>query len=118
MTSFLEVMRKKRSSSSPQLFAENAPSRGQHSENTGLPQCQLFTKKSKSLEPALAPAWSRCGSDHSRESPNRYLGNRRPSETMMAMSFIARQIEIFRGVLDNEFTDRITLTVRSHSFQE
>jgi hypothetical protein len=81
-------------------------------------QCQLFNKKPKNLETALAPAWSRCHSNHCRQSPRRCLRNRRLSEMTMAMSFIARQIEIPHGVLDNKFTDRITLTFPSYSSQE
>ncbi len=104
-------------------FSLKRPLRGSnHLENTGLTGVPVIQQKGpRNLETTLArrcPAFSGCHSDHRRESRKRCVGDRKFSEMMAAMSFIARWMKISDAGRDNKFVDRISLTSLCYSFQE
>ena len=58
---------------------------------------------------ALSRPWGNAIQEHRYGPPRRFLVNRRFSEKLTAMSFVAKWMEISHADLDNEFTRRITL---------
>jgi hypothetical protein len=96
-------------------FSLKRPLRGSNRfENTGLTGLSVIQKRRpRNLETALArrcPALSRCYSDHRRESRKRCVGDRKFSEMLVAMFFIARWMKISDAGRVNKFVDRITVT--------
>jgi hypothetical protein len=91
-------------------------------ENTGfagLPVIQQQSREAlkKHWQPPC-PALSRCIQTIAARAFGRCMGNRKLSETMIAMSFVERWMKISDAGLDNKFAEPNHLTYFCYSSQE